>query len=300
MTGIIPIDKHQDITSFGIIAKMRGITKEKKAGHAGTLDPMATGVLPVLFGGATRFLDLLPDHTKGYLATFRLGSTTDTLDVTGTVLSESRVVSTMKDVELLLPQFCGKIQQVPPMFSAITKDGVRLYELARKGIEVPRESREVNVEKIQLVDCNEKRHEYTIDVVCSKGTYIRTICDDIGSCLGCGAVMTSLRRTLAAGFTLDDCITIKEAQELKDSGNGFDGHLFSIEKVFSVYPKIVVSPAQSSRFANGGFLDLERIQSEMNDGICCVYSPDGLFLGLGEWNNQEGQLKVKKLIVRRD
>lgn len=300
MTGIIPIDKHQDITSFGIIAKMRGITKEKKAGHAGTLDPMATGVLPVLFGGATRFLDLLPDHTKGYRATFRLGTTTDTLDVTGTVLTESEVTANAKDVELILPQFCGKIQQIPPMFSAITKDGVRLYELARQGVEIPRESREITVEKIELIDCNESLNEYTIDVVCSKGTYIRTICDDIGRLLGCGAVMNGLRRTLAAGFTLDDCITIDEAQRLKDSGEGFESCIFSIEKVFSVYPMVVVSPAQSNRFANGGYLDLERIPGKISDGICRVYSADKLFLGLGEWCSVQGQLKVKKLIVRRD
>ena len=298
MTGIICVNKEKDITSFGVCAKMRGILKEKKVGHTGTLDPMATGVLPIMIGGATRFLDYLPESDKGYRAVFVLGKTTDTLDITGTVTAENEVNASKADVESVLTQFKGRIMQTPPMYSAVSVNGKRLYDLARQGIEVEREKREVEIKSLELADCNEAENEYTIDVLCTKGTYIRTLIDDIGRVLGCGAVMTSLVRTYAMGFTLDDCKTLAQLQLLKDSGEGFDSVLLPLEKALGAYDKVVVSPAQSNRFKNGGALDLVRVKKQLNAAeIYRVYSSDGDFLGLGK--AVETQLKVEKFFVNK-
>lgn len=298
MTGIICVNKEKDITSFGVCAKMRGILKEKKVGHTGTLDPMATGVLPIMIGGATRFLDYLPESDKGYRAVFVLGKTTDTLDITGTVTAENEVNASKADVESVLTQFKGRIMQTPPMYSAVSVNGKRLYDLARQGIEVEREKREVEIKSLELADCNEAENEYTIDVLCTKGTYIRTLIDDIGRVLGCGAVMTSLVRTYAMGFTLDDCKTLAQLQLLKDSGEGFDSVLLPLEKALGAYDKVVVSPAQSNRFKNGGALDLVRLKKQLNaDEIYRVYSSDGDFLGLGK--AVETQLKVEKFFLNK-
>lgn len=298
MTGIICINKDKDITSFGVVAKVRGITREKKAGHTGTLDPMATGVLPVMLGGATRFLDYLPDSDKGYRAGFMLGKTTDTLDITGVVTAEYEVSVTDEQVRNVLEKFRGVISQVPPMYSAVSVDGKRLYDLARQGIEVERQARQVEIKKLELVGC--ENGEYTIDVVCTKGTYIRTLIDDIGRELGCGAVMTSLTRTLAMGFTLEDSVTLDELQRRRDEGLPFDDIVMDIEKMFEPYDSVTVSEAQSKRFLNGGALALERIRKKLTDGIYRVYSPDGLFLGLGECSTEKQELSVKRLLVRRD
>ena len=298
MTGIICVNKEKDITSFGVCAKMRGILKEKKVGHTGTLDPMATGVLPIMIGGATRFLDYLPESDKGYRAVFVLGKTTDTLDITGTVTAENEVSAAKTEVERVLSQFRGRIMQTPPMYSAVSVNGKRLYDLARQGIEVEREKREVEIKSLELADCNENENEYTIDVLCTKGTYVRTLIDDIGRVLGCGAVMTSLVRTYAMGFTLDDCKTLAQLQLLKDSGAGFESVLLPLEKALGAYDKVVVSPAQSNRFKNGGALDLVRVKKQLNaDEIYRVYSSDGDFLGLGK--SVETQLKVEKFFVNK-
>lgn len=296
MTGIICINKEKDITSFGVVAKVRGITRQKKAGHTGTLDPMATGVLPVMVGGATRFLDYLPDSDKGYRATFILGLTTDTLDITGNVTGEYEVTAGAEDVRRALDDFRGVISQIPPMYSAVSVDGKRLYDLARQGIEVERQARQVEIKSLELVSHND--NEYTIDVLCTKGTYIRTLIDDIGKKLGCGATMTSLTRTLAMGFTLDKCVTLSELQQRKDNGQGFDDILIDIEELLSCYPAVYVSPAQAKRFSNGGALALDRLRKSLNNGLYRICSPDGEFIGLGECNKEKAELTVKKLLVR--
>ena len=172
MTGIICVDKQENMTSFSAVARARRIIGEKKAGHAGTLDPMATGVLPVLFGGATRFMEFLPVQDKGYRARIRLGLTTDTLDTTGTVLTRSELRATREQLEQALIAFRGEILQVPPMYSALSKDGVRLYELARRGEEVERPARPVTVYRLELLSFDERAQEFELDVLCSKGTYI--------------------------------------------------------------------------------------------------------------------------------
>lgn len=299
MTGIICVNKEKDITSFGVVAKLRGITGEKKAGHTGTLDPMATGVLPVMFGGATRFLNFLPDSDKGYRATFKLGLTTDTLDITGEVTSQSEVAVSVDDVKKVMRDFVGVIDQIPPMFSAKSVDGVRLYDLAREGKTVEREACKVEIKNLDLVSFDDNEHIYQIDVLCSKGTYIRSLIDDIGKKLGCGAVMTELVRTKAMGFDLSDCVTLAELQERKDSGKGFDDVLIDIERMFDCYKKVRVSPAQSTRFFNGGALDINRVQKNiMPDEICAVYSDKNEFLGLGQ--RQVEELKVLRILSVRE
>lgn len=297
MTGIICVNKDKDITSFGVVAKMRGICAQKKAGHTGTLDPMATGVLPIMLGGATRFLNYLPDSDKGYRASFVLGKTTNTLDITGEVTSVSEVNADANDVRKALDSFRGVISQVPPMYSAKSVDGVRLYDLARQGIEIEREACKVEIKSLELIEFDDVEHIYTIDVLCSKGTYIRSLIDDIGKALGCGATMTALCRTRAMGFTLNDCQTLSQLQELKDSGEGFDSVLIEVEKIFEDYKRLFVSNAQAKRFSNGGSLDVARLKKKPSKNeICCVYSLDNEFLGLGQ--EQGDELKMLRLLVK--
>lgn len=297
MTGIICINKEKGFTSFDVVAKLRGIVGERKAGHTGTLDPMATGVLPVMLGGATKFLDYIPDSDKAYRASFILGKTTDTLDITGSVISEKEVSSTIDDVERVLDDFRGEISQLPPMYSAVCVNGKRLYDLARKGIEVERKPRRVEIKRLELRRelCSAESNEYVIDVLCSKGTYVRTLIDDIGASLGCGAVMSGLERTLAMGFSLDRCITFSELQALKDNG-GFENVLINVEEILGAYDDVCVSEAQARRFSNGGALDLDRIRKRLDNGLYRVYSRDGLFLGLGECNREKNELAVKRLL----
>lgn len=296
MTGIICINKDRDISSFGVVAKVRGITGEKKVGHTGTLDPMATGVLPVMLGGATRFLNYLPDSDKGYRAAFLLGKTTDTLDITGNVLESKSVNVTKADVLKALNKFKGEILQVPPMYSAKSVDGVRLYDLARQGIEIERKACKVVIKSLELVEQND--NEYIIDVLCSKGTYIRSLIDDIGRELGCGAVMTELQRTKAMGFGLDSCITVAKLQEIKDNGGDFSEHLIPLEKIFECFQRVYISGAQAKRFCNGGALDIDRIKNPPAvNSPAAVYS-DNMFLGLGI--NNGNQLSVLRLLTKRD
>ena len=296
MTGIICINKDSDITSFGVVSKVRGICREKKVGHTGTLDPMATGVLPIMLGGATRFLNFLPDSDKGYRATFILGKTTDTLDITGEVVEEFEVKVGVEEVKSVLDNFRGEIEQIPPMFSAKSNDGVRLYELARRGETVDREACRVEIKSLELVDFDEISNSYTIDVLCSKGTYIRSLIDDIGRSLGCGAVMTSLKRTRAMGFGLEDCVTLDELQKMRDSNEDFKTVLHSVDSMFSQYKRVNVSPAQATRFFNGGALDIARVKTNIEpDEICTVYANERGFLGLGQ--RKENELRVLRILA---
>lgn len=298
MTGIICLSKPQGITSFLAVAKVRRLTGEKKAGHTGTLDPMATGVLPIMLGGATRFIELLPTSKKAYRAKFKLGITTDTLDITGEVRDKKQVVSTRQDVENALCNFRGNIMQTPPMYSAVLKDGVRLYELARKGIEIEREQRSITIDRFDLISADEKNHEYEIAVECSAGTYIRTLIADVGELLGCGAVMTELCRTSANGFSLDECITLQELETLSQNG-AVETVLKTVDSTLSNYPQVVVTTAQSRRFSNGGELAIDRIGSPKSIGFYRVYSPEKEFLGIGEIEKNSSQLSVKRVFVNK-
>ena len=296
MNGIICINKPQEFTSFDVVAKLRGILGERKMGHAGTLDPNATGVLPIFCGSATKAISLIEDQSKQYRATLKLGLTSDTEDIWGKITEEKPVNVCKGDVLDSLKAFRGAVLQTPPMYSAIHVDGKRLYDLARQGIEIERAPREIFISKLELIDCDESKNEYTIDVDCSKGTYIRTLCADIGKHLGCGAVMTSLCRTRSCGFSLSDCVTIEELQSIRDRKGEFP--MIPTEKAFSDLPKVTVTAAQAKRFSNGNPLAADRIKVCIT-GDFAVFAPDGVFLGIG--TNDGEELKVKKLfIVRQD
>ncbi len=297
MTGIIIFDKPKDITSFGAVARVRRLCGEKKCGHSGTLDPMATGVLTVMLGGATRFCELLPSHDKKYLASFRLGTVTDTLDITGKVLETKPVSATKADVAEALESFTGEISQLPPMYSAVSVNGQRLYDLARQGIEVERQARKVFIYSAEMLEADENSHEYRISVSCSSGTYIRTLIDDIGKKLGCGAVLTELRRTEANGFSAEQAVTLEQLEEASENGT-VDDLLIPLEKALELYPSVQVTEAQAKRFSNGGELDLNRIRCAKMTGLYRVFGPDGVFLGLGEISDPES-LQVKRVYVPR-
>lgn len=294
MTGFVFLNKDEGMTSFFAASRLRKIFSTKKVGHTGTLDPMATGVLPVAIGGATRFIDFIPDSDKAYKARFLLGKTTDTLDITGQVLTESKVAVKREDIEKIIPLFTGEIFQVPPMYSALKKDGVRLYDLARQGIEVEREKRKITVYSLSLTDY-EGENEFEIEVFCSKGTYIRTLIDDIGRELGCGAVMTKLQRTSANGIDISECLTLEKLKAFCDAGRQSES-LHSVDKLLP-YDIIKVTDNQARRFSNGGELDTQRLKIIPEEGLYKVYSHAGRFLGIGEITQDKTQLKVKKVYI---
>ena len=293
MTGIVLLDKGDDISSFWAATQLKRIFNEKKLGHTGTLDPMASGLLPVMLGGATKFLPYLPTHDKAYTASLKLGVSTDTLDITGKIVEEKEVKADASLFIQCAKSFLGKIKQVPPMYSAISVDGVRLYTLARQGIEIEREARDVEIKKIECVNINEKENEYTIDVHCSSGTYIRSLVYDIGEKLGCGAVLTALRRTWANGFSVENALTLDRLREM--TKEELEAFLIPIDKALSDYPEITVTENQSKRFRNGGELDRDRLKNNPKDGMYRVYGYNGDFLGVGEIT--ENALFVRRILV---
>ena len=296
MNGVLVIDKPERFTSFDVIAVVRKLTGQRRTGHTGTLDPNATGVLPVLLGSATKAQDLIPDHDKAYVADFRLGLTTDTLDIWGKVLSQTEPHISREALLSLLPDFRGEITQIPPMYSAVKHNGRRLYDLARQGVEVERKARQVTVYSLELTDFDEATQCGRLELSCSKGTYVRTLIDDLGRALGTGAVMTALRRTKACGFSLDDCVTLDRLRELSE--NGETGSLLRpVDRLFDVYPILHISEAQAKRFSNGGSLDLLRTSLRgsfpAEGAVFRVYDPAQDFLGLGK--TESGELKIVKL-----
>lgn len=300
MDGIMVINKPENYTSFDVVAVMRKLLKTKKVGHAGTLDPMATGVLPILAGNATKIQNLLQGSSKEYRAKFRLGLITDTEDISGKILKKNPVNVNAEALKKVISAFVGEIKQVPPMYSAIKKDGVRLYSLARQGIEVSREKRVVTIDDIKLENYNEEMQEATMLVRCSKGTYIRTLCADIGAQLGCGAAMSKLERTRVGSFTLEKSITLDRAKELA-SENKLDKLLLSIDSVLSKYNAVKVTDAQTVRFLNGGGLALDRIsiKDAQDSQKLRVYGTGGKFLGLGIVNVTKKEMSVYKLLYTK-
>lgn len=280
MTGILCINKPAGQTSFATVRQLRCITGEKKIGHTGTLDPMATGVLPMMLGGATRFLDFLPTHNKAYRAQIQLGMTTDTLDHTGTILDKKPYPKEEGQFQAVLQEFVGEITQLPPMYSAVSQDGVRLYQLARQGITVERAARQVTVYQAVLLAQDVQAGQYTVEVVCSAGTYIRSLAADIGEKLGCGAILTALERTAANGFTLAHSRTLEQLEALTAQGQ-LQAVLLSVEQALMEYPCLAVSEAQAKRFQNGGALDKVRLHGLTQAERWRVYDPNGRFLGLG-------------------
>ena len=277
-SGILVIDKPAGWTSMDVCAKLRGVFHEKRVGHAGTLDPMATGVLPVFIGRATRAVQYAAESDKEYIAGLKLGVVTNTQDTTGEILEERPVDVTRDQLLAVLEAFHGWIRQVPPMYSAIKVNGKKLYELARKGREVEREPRTVAIRALELLDeTPPEGADYLLRVVCSKGTYVRTLCHDIGQALGCGGCMASLRRTRAAGFTLEDSVTLEAVQQAVDRGEG-EGLLLPVDSYFAGLPVLVLKNAGAEKkIRNGAALAIR----DMPDGEYRVYGMDKTFLALG-------------------
>ena len=264
--GIIIVDKPAGWTSQDVTAKLRGVFHTRRVGHGGTLDPMATGVLPVFVGRATRAASFCESAEKEYIAQLRLGLVTNTQDTSGEIVSESPVHVTKDDLLAILPRFSGRISQIPPMYSA-----VKLYELARKGQEIERAPREITIHELELLGSDGA--DYTLRVRCSKGTYIRTLCHDIGQMLGCGGCMAGLRRTRAGSFTLaqsmpmDSIVSHRDPEEL----------LLPVDSLFSQHPPLIVTLAQAQKLRNGA----QVCDRQFADGTCRVYGETGEFLLLG-------------------
>ena len=269
--GIIVIDKPQGWTSMDVCAKLRGIFREKRIGHAGTLDPMATGALPVFIGRATRAVEFASEGQKEYVAGLKLGMVTNTQDTSGEVLEECPADVSREQLEVVLAQFRGDIQQIPPMYSAIKINGKKLYELARKGKEVERKPRAITIYALTLEE-QTAPDEFILRVRCSKGTYVRTLCHDIGTALGCGGCMSSLRRTMAAGFALEQSVTLEQIQAAEDPTS----LLLPVEAYFSDRPALTLSPALSKQVRNG----MTAVFPEAAPGEYRVYDSDGAFLAL--------------------
>lgn len=266
MNGIINVYKEKDFTSFDVVAKLRGILKQKKIGHTGTLDPDAVGVLPVCLGSATKLCDMLTDKKKEYIAEFVLGKETDTQDISGQVIKETEVVCTQEEVKTAIQSLVGDYDQLPPMYSAIKVDGKRLYELARQGKEVERKKRPVTFYEIEIIKC--ELPYVTIRVLCSKGTYIRTLCHDIGQKLGCGAAMTELERTRSGQFTKENAYTLAEIERLRDAGS-LDEIVMPVDTVFMNLPAFVVSGELEKKILNGNLIRAGECKSA---GLTDVFS----------------------------
>lgn len=294
MLGFLLLNKPQDITSFGAVARIKRITGEKRVGHTGTLDPMATGVLPILIGRATVLSQYLTDADKAYSATVKLGITTDTCDITGNIISQC-AVGTDIDINSVLKEFKGKQMQIPPAYSAIKQNGVRMYELARRGETVEIPAREIEVFSIVQTSPINGEFEFGIDTSVSKGTYIRSLCRDIGERLGCGATLTRLTRTKTAGFTIEQCVNLDDL-----TPENIGDYILPCDLAVNYMPKVAVSQKQAVRFSNGGALSLDRIGGvEFTDGTHYrVYFGDK-FLGLGVSDTQENLLKIVCLIDRQ-
>ena len=297
MNGVVLIHKEKDFTSFDVVAVVRKLLGQKKVGHTGTLDPNATGILPVLLGTATKAQDVIPCHDKKYRADFRFGLATDTLDIWGTVIEEKPARVSARQIESALGSFTGEITQLPPMYSAVSVGGKRLYQYAREGKEVERRPRTVTVYRIGLTAFDEGSQSGTLDIYCSNGTYIRTIIDDLGRALGTVGVMTDLVRYEACGYRLEDAITLDRLRELIGSG-AFDpdtesAYFRSVESIFATYPELIVSDKQANRFVNGNPLDIARtsLRGGSTDGtIYRVKDREGHFLSLGVTAGEELKL----------
>ena len=271
MDGIVIVDKPQGWTSQDVTAKLRGVFQTRRIGHGGTLDPMATGVLPVFVGRATRGVEFFEHAHKTYETVLQLGITTDTEDITGTVLEEKPVVITLQQVEAALSQFRGEIRQIPPMYSAIKIGGKKLYDLARQGKEVERPARVVTIHRLDLLGIGGNR--IRLRVHCSKGTYIRTLCKDIGAALGCGGCMAELRRIAAGDYTLAEAVSLADLIENQNPGQFLRG----VDTLFSQYPAVTLTEKQALRCRNGNSFSVT-----LEDGTYRAYDQTGEFLMLAK------------------
>lgn len=287
MNGIIVVNKPLGKTSHDIVYFMRRLTGIKKIGHTGTLDPMASGVLPICIGSATKAADMLTLSDKRYTAELVLGMTTDTQDAEGEVLTECAVNLTADEITDAIKSFEGDIEQIPPMYSAVKKDGKKLYELARKGIEVERKKRAVTIREINIIDINLENYIVKIDVLCSKGTYIRTLCEDIGVKLGVGAYMNTLVRTKTGRFTIEESHTLDSLTKMKEERTLSEA-LTQVDALFEEYPKIELNEKQTRSITNGIRMSYSGIEGQSYR----LYDNNGQFLCISKCS--DGRLVLEK------
>ncbi len=294
--GIINVRKEKGFTSHDVVAKLRGITRQKKIGHTGTLDPDATGVLPVCFGKATKLCDMLTEKEKAYEAVLLLGKMTDTQDISGEVKKECSVEGITQDqVRETILSFVGEYDQIPPMYSALKVNGKKLYELAREGVEIERKPRKIQIHRIEIREIN--LPEVRFEVWCSKGTYIRTLCNDIGEKLGCGGCMSSLIRTKSGIFTLEESKSLDEIETCVREGR-IEEILVPIDAMFPDVPKVFVKEGEEKSVYNGNALtkrQLEENTMPQSQERIRVYQKDGLFLALYRYDSKENRYKVEKM-----
>ena len=313
--GLLNVYKEPGFTSNDVVAKLRGILHQRKIGHTGTLDPDAVGVLVVCLGNGTRLCDMLTEHTKEYIAVCRLGVTTDTQDMSGTILQEQQVNVTTEQLHAAVMAFVGDYDQIPPMYSAIKIGGRKLYDLAREGKEIERQPRRIHIDAVAVLDTSllQSEHIFTMEVKCSKGTYIRTLCHDIGQRLGCGAAMQHLTRTAVGSFHLEDAITLGQIEQLRDAGMLQD-RIQSSEQLFRDLDAVRIDDAWRVQIENGNSFKPEQILSESpeqeqditdpdkmyEDGERVrVYGQDGTFFGIYRFNAKTLSFQVEKFFFER-
>ena len=313
--GLLNVYKEPGYTSNDVVAKLRGILHQRKIGHTGTLDPDAVGVLVVCLGNGTRLCDMLTEHTKEYIAVCRLGVITDTQDMSGTILQEQQVNVTTEQLHAAVMAFVGDYDQIPPMYSAIKIGGRKLYDLAREGKEIERQPRRIHIDAVAVLDTSllQSEHIFTMEVKCSKGTYIRTLCHDIGQRLGCGAAMQHLTRTAVGSFHLEDAITLGQIEQLRDAGMLQD-RIQSSEQLFRDLDAVRIDDAWRVQIENGNSFKPEQILSESPeqeqdisdpdkmyaDGERVrVYGRDGTFFGIYRFNAKTLSFQVEKFFFER-
>ena len=293
-SGVINIYKEAGYTSHDVVAKLRGILKQKKIGHTGTLDPQAQGVLPVCLGKGTKLCDLLADHDKEYEAVLRLGITTDTQDMEGTILKELSVQVSEEEVRTCILSFQGEQQQVPPMYSALKVNGKKLYELAREGKVVERKARPVTFHNIEVLWM--ELPKVKIRVQCSKGTYIRTLCNDIGEKLGCGGCMEELIRTRSGNFTWEDSMTLAEVEEAVKDGT-IEDRVIRIGQVLKDYPEIFCTREGDRLLENGNALAERFVRGEHKEGWVRMCDSQGGFKGIYQWDEVKKRYQPQKMFL---
>lgn len=297
LNGVIVIQKEAGFTSHDVVAKMRGICRQKKIGHTGTLDPQATGVLPVCLGSGTKLCDMLTDKDKEYVAELLLGVETDTQDTTGQVLREQPVEVSEAEVKDAIMSFLGAYQQVPPMYSALKVDGKKLYELAREGKEIERKAREVYIHELEILEMS--LPVVKLRVACSKGTYIRTLCADIGEKLGCGGTMKSLKRTRVGGFTLEKAVTLAQLEALRDEER-LEEILYPVDSAFENYPKLHVRQEYSKLIDNGNSFYPSQTAENKTYPVgewVRVYREDDSFVGVYAYESGRKWYKPVKMFL---
>lgn len=277
MNGILLVDKPQGWTSNDVVIKLKGVMHQRRIGHSGTLDPMATGLLAVFLGRATRAVAFSEAQTKRYIASLRLGITTDTQDITGNVLNDKKVDITQERLEECAKEFTGDIVQIPPMYSAVKVNGQRLYKIARNGGEVERAGRNIRIDSISVI--GHDGDDYVLDITCSKGTYIRTLCNDIGAALGCGGCMSALRRVRIGSFSVDNAFSIEQIQQKAAEGDA-ESLIIPVDTLFSEYPQFIADERQERKIRCGN-----DTPCTATDGKYRVYSGSGEFLMLGRAEN---------------